>query len=263
MAVCGPATTESAAVRGRIAGHITIIRVYHGQSSVMDRRLLCAGPFDTDDRLNQEASETQIGRWGATCIPIGPPRGEPQQRRFWENREGLDQQGGLGQNHTRHARPHPMPALELAAGGHPVSPAMGSFHHPGHVRHHPAHGRHARPTVIGSRLQGPQAHERKPCRQQHAGGTTGRSEHGRLWVLGTGNHPRRAMGWPSRQGGPVVAPGPSTGPGAGPQTVSGVPGRSAAAHYGRGPAEGRQTRHARSGRPRRCTTARGAWWQAS
>ena len=56
----------------------------------MDRRLLCAGPFDTDDRLNQEASETQIGRWGATCIPIGPPRGEPQQRRFWENREGLD-----------------------------------------------------------------------------------------------------------------------------------------------------------------------------
>ena len=58
MAVWGPATTESAAVRGRIAGYITIIRVYHGQSSVMNRRLLCAGPFDTDDRLNQEASET-------------------------------------------------------------------------------------------------------------------------------------------------------------------------------------------------------------
>ena len=197
------ATTESAAVQRRIAGYITIIKVYHGQSSVMNRRLLCAGPFDTDDRLNQEASETQVRGWGATYVPTRP-RGEHRRRRFWENREGLDHEGGLGQNHTRPTRTHPMPALELTTGTHPMTPTMGPLHHPRHMRHHPAHGRHARTAMVGSRLQGPQPHEREPSRQQHPGRTTGRSEHGHLWVLGTGNHPRRAMGWPSRQGGPVV-----------------------------------------------------------
>ncbi len=183
MTICGLAITEPAAVRGRSAGYITIIGVYHGQSSVMNRRLLYAGPFNTDDRLNQEACKTQIGRWGATCMPIGPPRGEPQHRHFRENREGLDHQHGLRQNHARHARTHSVPALELTAGPHPVPARMGSFHHPRHVRHHPAHSRHARATVISGRLQGPQAHEREPCRQQHPGRMTGRLQHGRLWVL--------------------------------------------------------------------------------
>ena len=76
------AIMEAAAARGRIAEYITIIGVYHGRSSVMNRRLLCAGPFDTDDRLNQEASETQIGRWGATCMPVRA-RGKHRRRRFW------------------------------------------------------------------------------------------------------------------------------------------------------------------------------------
>ena len=261
MGIGSFSTTESTTVKRRIAGHIMIIRVYHGQSSVMSRRLLCAGLFDTDDRLNQEAGETQIGRRGTTRMPIHP--GNKQRRQhFRENRKGLSHQGGLGQNHACHARTHSVPTLEPTTGTHPMPPTMGSFHHPGHVRHHPAHDRHVRTTVIGSRLQRPQPHERKPCRQQHPGRTTGRSGHGRLWVLGTGNHSRRAMGRPSRQKRQIMAPGPIQARRR-TATVSGALDRSAAGHYGRGPAEGRQRRRARSDRPKRHTTGRGAWWQAS